>query len=86
MKELRWSEDKNKELQRTRQVTFEELVNSRFVDVLQHPTKRHQQLMLFELRGYIWVAPYVEEETYYFLKTAFPSRKYTQQYLQRGEG
>jgi hypothetical protein len=33
--------------------------------------------MLFEYKKYIWVVPFVEEKDYYFLKTLFPSRKYT---------
>ncbi len=33
--------------------------------------------MLFKHRGYIWVVPYVESQEEIFLKTMFPSRKYT---------
>ncbi len=33
--------------------------------------------MFFEYRGYVWVVPCIEEIDYYFLKTLFPSRKYT---------
>ena len=33
--------------------------------------------MLFEYKGYAWVVPFVEEDDYYFMKTLFPSRKFT---------
>ena len=36
--------------------------------------------MLFKHRGYIWVVPYVETKDEIFLKTMFPSRKYTKLY------
>ena len=81
MKELRWSADKNQELKHTRNITFEQLISSRFIGIEKHPKKAHQYFMLFELRGYVWVVPYVEAGSYYFLKTAFPNRKYTKKYL-----
>lgn len=40
--------------------------------------------MLFEYRGYVWVVPYVETGGELFLKTLFPSRKYTKLYKQGG--
>lgn len=79
MKELRWNLVKNERLKRTRGVSFEDLINSKLIDILEHPGRKNQKVMLFEFRGYIWVVPFVEEEDYYFLKTLFPSRKYTKQ-------
>ena len=81
MKEIRWNADKNRELKQVRAVTFEQLISSRFIGIEKHPQKPHQQLMLFEFKRYVWVVPYIEEEQYYFLKTAFPNRKYTKKYL-----
>lgn len=40
--------------------------------------------MLFEYKGQIWVVPYAAEGEDIFLKTLYPSRKYTKLY-QRGE-
>ena len=40
--------------------------------------------MLFKLKGYIWIVPYVEEKDYIFLKTLYPSRKFTKLY-KKGE-
>lgn len=81
MKDIQWNADKNKELEKTRNITFEQLMNSRFIGIEKHPKKSHQHLMLFEFKGYVWVVPYVEGERYYFLKTAFPNRKYTKKHL-----
>lgn len=81
MKELRWSLEKNEVLKKSRDISFEQLVDARFMGIEKHPSREHQQLMLFEFRNYIWVVPYVERENYYFLKTAFPSRRHTKKYL-----
>ena len=37
-------------------------------------------LMLFELNGYILTVPYVQKGDELFLKTIFPSRKYTKRW------
>ena len=84
MKELRWSLEKNAWLKKERGVSFEQLVSARFVGIEKHSSKQHQQLMVFEFRRYAWVVPYVEEEGYFFIKTAFPSRKHMKKYL-RGD-
>ena len=80
MKELQWDLLKSQRLKRARGVSFEELVHAKLVAVKRHPTRAHQQLMLFEHRGHIWVAPYVESGDAIFLKTLYPSRKYTALY------
>lgn len=77
MKELRWNLLKNEKLKETRGASFEDLVNSRLAKVMKHPKHDDQRIILFEYRSYIWVVPFIEEDDYYFLKTLFPSRKYT---------
>ena len=84
MKEIKWSLLKNERLKRTRGVSFEEIINSKFLAAKKHPKKEHQNIMLFEYKKYIWVVPYVEEQDHIFLKTLFPSRKYTKIY-KRGD-
>ena len=81
MKEVRWNIEKNIELKQERDVTFEQLMSSRFIGIEKHPKRPNQHLMLFEYKGYVWVIPYIDEDQYYFLKTAFPNRKFTQKYL-----
>jgi len=84
MKELRWNLLKSERLKRTRGASFEDLVQSRLVAVKRHPKKPHQNIMLFEYRGYIWVVPFVASGNEVFLKTLFPSRKYTKLYKRGG--
>ncbi len=84
MKELRWSQEKSALLKKERGLSFDELVSGKFLGVERNPSREHQRIMLFEVRGYVWVAPYVESESCYFLKTAFPSRKHTKIYLKEG--
>lgn len=81
MKNVYWNHDKDLQLKRFRKITFEELINSRFIGTEKHATKTHQKIMLFECKNYVWVVPYVKGDGYYFLKTAFASRKYTKKYL-----
>ncbi len=80
MKELRWDLKKNERLKRIRGVSFDDLINSKFIIILDHPTRKNQKIILFEYKRYIWAVPCVEEDDYYFLKTLFPSRKYTKQF------
>ena len=77
---MRWDVLKSERLKRTRGVSFEELIQAKLIAVKQHPGRTHQQIMLFDHKGYIWVAPFIEAENEIFLKTLFPSRKYTQLY------
>lgn len=80
MKELRWDLKKNEQLKRIRGVSFEDLINSELVEIVEHPTRKNQKIVLFKYKKYIWVVPFVEEKDCYFLKTLFPSRKYTKQF------
>jgi len=80
MKELLWSLVKSERLKKTRGVSFEELIQARLVAVKQHPSRAHQHVMLFDYKGYIWVVPFAETGEAIFLKTLFPSRKYTRLY------
>ena len=76
-KPIRFNPVKNAQLKRTRGVSFEEMISNELVAVKRHPRKKHQNIMLFKYRAYIWVVPYVETKDEIFLKTLFPSRKYT---------
>ncbi len=83
MDKIFWNPEKNDQLKKLRKVTFGDLLDSRFIGTEDHPTKKHQKLMLFEYKKYVWVMPYVEGKDYLFLTTAFQSRKYTKKYLRR---
>ena len=80
MKQIRWNYLKNERLKRTRGVSFEEIISSKLVAIKHHPKREGQNIMLFEHKRYIWIVPYVEEKDHIFLKTLYPSRKYTKLY------
>jgi len=77
MKQIRWDVLKNERLKKARGASFEDLINSKLIKIMKNPKRMNQNIMLFEYKKYIWVVPFVEEKDYYFLKTLFPSRKYT---------
>jgi len=74
---FQWNEDKNETLKKERGVSFEEILGSKFIGAEKHPTRKNQIVLKFEYNEYIWIVPCVVEEEYIFLKTLFPSRKYT---------
>lgn len=84
MVDIRWALSKSEELKRKRGVSFEEIIRAKLIAVEEHPSRSHQRILLFELKGYIWVVPYVARGEEIFLKTLFPSRKYTKKW-KRGE-
>jgi len=84
MKEIRWSVLKTRRLKRVRGVSFEEIVASELITVRKHPAREKQYIMFFKYKGYIWMVPFVEDNDHIFLKTLYPSRKYTRMH-KRGE-
>ena len=83
MKEIRWDTLKSERLKQTRGVSFEEILSSPLIGIKDHHARVHQRIMLFEYRGYIWLVPFVETDEVIFLKTLYPSRKYTKLYQGR---
>ena len=88
MKIFDWNEDKNRWLKNERGVSFEQIVfcieNGKLLDVIKHPNKkkyREQRFYVVDVNNYVYIVPYVEKENVIFLKTIFPSRKYTKIYL-----
>ena len=85
MGEFIWNPLKSKRLKRTRGVSFEEIIKAKFVDIKDSPQRENQRLMLFEYKNYIWLVPFVREGDKLFLKTLYPSRKYTKIYRKEKE-
>jgi len=81
---IRWDPAKSEHLKRQRGVSFEELMQAELVGTLRHAKRANQELLLFRYKGYIWVVPYVVRGDEMFLKTLFPSRKYTR-LMEKGE-
>lgn len=89
MATLKWSAEKERLLRQetTRNtVTFVDCVvaveEGRILDILPHPTRDSQSLLILNIENYAYVVPYViEEDGSWFFKTVFPSRKHTALYL-----
>ena len=91
MKIFSWNEDKNKWIKHERGVSFEQVVfcieNGKLLDIIKHPNQKKykgQGFYVVDIDNYVFIIPYVESENGFFLKTVFPSRKYTKMYLHRG--
>ena len=80
MKNTEWSAIKSDRLKTTRGVSFEEIIASELVYIGEHPSRKNQGVMCFRYKRYIWLVPYVEDKYKIFLKTLYPSRKYTKLY------
>lgn len=79
-----WNNEKNMMLKRDRNISFGRIIvaieQDNLLDILEHPNKEkypNQLLLLVEIDKYVYVVPCV----FCFLKTIFPSRKYTSKYL-----
>ncbi|MCU0665577.1 MAG: toxin [Candidatus Omnitrophica bacterium] len=80
MEAIRWNVTKSARLKRIRGVSFEEIVKAKFLDVLQHPSRNNQGILIYEHNGYVWAAPFVADAEGIFLKTLYPCRKYKKIY------
>lgn len=88
MKEIRFNKEKDEVLKKSRGIGFDEVVyvieNDIKTKSIEHPNKKKypkQRVFLVQIRDYLYVVPFIEEEDYLFLKTVYPSRKYSKKYL-----
>ena len=84
MKYLSWNSEKNELLKGERGISFEEIVfqieSGKLLGVEVNPAHSNQKIYIVELDNYAFVVPFVETDQEIFLKTAFPSRKYSKRY------
>jgi hypothetical protein len=87
--EIRWSVEKDLLLRSDSSrggIGFAEcavaIEEGRILDDLPNPTREGQRIFVLEINDYAYVVPYVTEREIIFLKTMFPSRKHTAQYLE----
>lgn len=88
MKEVRFDEVKNKLLKSGKGISFDEITEliktNKQVKTIDHPNKNRypkQKILLVRIRNHIYAVPFVEEVNYIFLKTIYPSEKYTKKLL-----
>jgi uncharacterized DUF497 family protein len=89
MKYLNWSLEKNEILKARRGISFEQIAllieSGHILGIEENPKYPNQRIYILGIDGYAIIVPYVEEGNEIFLKTAFPSRKYTKRYGLEGE-
>lgn len=88
MKYYDWNVDKNEWLKEERDVSFDEAVEAinegKLIDVKDNPNDKkykNQKIYVVEIKNYVYLVPFVEDENRIFLKTIYPSRKATKEYL-----
>jgi hypothetical protein len=89
---IRFSEEKNQLLKSTRGIGFEEIIeiihDGNILDDLEHPNPKrsNQRIYLVKIEKHVYAVPYVIDlrNQEIFLKTIYPSTKYTKLYL-KGE-
>jgi hypothetical protein len=92
MKPYDWNKQKSILLRAIRGVGFEEIVNATnegyALAVIKHPNQHKyptQRILIVNFNSYVYCVPFIESEEVYFLKTIYPSRKYTKMFL-KGKG
>jgi hypothetical protein len=89
MKYLNWSQEKNELLKAEREISFEEIAllieAGNILGIEENPGHPNQKIYILEIENYAYIVPFVESENEIFLKTAFPSQKYTKRFGLKGE-
>lgn len=85
MTRFAWSDLKNEQLLQERGVVFEQIVRGELIATTLHPTRPGQHILIFVRDKYCWAVPCVMTAEVIFLKTAYPSRKFTRKYLNKEE-
>ena len=88
MKYYDWDELKNEQLKNERHVCFEDVLRAidddRILGNVAHPNQRRypgQRILVVEIEEYVFVVPFIEDDEKIFLKTIYPSRKFTRKYI-----
>jgi len=88
-KTIRYSLQKNELLKTQRDVSFEDVIlaleNGYLLDDITHPNKERYPnqnifIILIRIKDYVYLVPYVEDNTSIFLKTIIPSRQMNKKY------
>jgi len=89
MRYLNWNSKKNELLKRERGIAFEEIAylieSEQIIGIEENPGRPNQKMYILEIENYAILVPFVENDKEIFLKTAFPSRKYTKRYGLKGK-
>jgi len=85
-----WNNEKNDQLKRKRNISFEristQIENGKLSDIVDHPNKEqypNQKMYIVEYENYAYLVPFVQEDNKIFLKTIIPNRIATKKYLRK---
>ncbi|MCF8316903.1 MAG: BrnT family toxin [Ignavibacteriales bacterium] len=88
MKYFDWNDEKNENLKKGRNLSFEKIVSQiesgYLLDIIEQPNKdkyKNQLIYVVEYESYAYLVPFIEDAEKVFLKTIIPSRKATKKYL-----
>ncbi|MCH9844321.1 MAG: toxin [Alphaproteobacteria bacterium] len=93
-KVIEWSEEKSEWLRNKYGrmgvgfETCETLIKAgQILDIIENVSSHYpkQKMFVLEIKNYIYLVPFVETDKEIFLKTLYPSRKYTAIYLEKGK-
>jgi hypothetical protein len=84
-----FSAEKNQQLIKERNISFEEVImaieEGAVLEIVPHPNPvkyPNQKIYIIQINNYIYLVPFVKKsKNEIFLKTIFPNRKLTKQYL-----
>jgi len=86
-KTFAWNSEKNEILKKERKISFENVVAAieaeYLIDIIKNPNQEkypNQKIFIVKILDYIYMVPFVENDTEIFLKTIIPSRKYKKKY------
>jgi uncharacterized DUF497 family protein len=89
MKLYHWNQEKSNQLKKERGLSFEDILfyikNGNLLTTVRHPNQskyKDQWVFIININNYAHAVPFVETENEIFLKTIFPSRKYTKKFLE----
>ncbi|MCK5287907.1 MAG: toxin [Candidatus Omnitrophica bacterium] len=80
-----WDDKKDLKLKIERDISFEDIsdivLHNQYLDILEHPIKKNQNIFVIELNNYIYAVPFViDTGSNIILKTIYPSRKLYKKY------
>ena len=88
-----WDPEKNEQLKRKRNISFEKIVfhlsQGDVWKIADHPDQENypgQKIYFVNVEDYIYLVPHVVEKDHIFLKTIIPSRRATKMYQNEQEG
>ena len=83
---FKYNKEKDALLKKERGIGFEDIIDSinhGVLDVYDHPNIEkfpNQKIYVVEALNYVYLVPFVKEDSYIFLKTIIPSRKAKKKY------